>query len=780
MFPGPLPLRGKEGDITLHGIPLMLEMGTYVRGEAKPFGEKVSTGSLKYSDLTPNRSTHAQATFTGGYGLRRYSDHPDANLAATMYLEGEGVDCGEDGLVVNGPLVSEETLPWDGADTQGSPVWFGEFTPTGGSATWLCVAGSAIFSRDTNGDWTRELALPAVAKRDAVGVFGADLIIGYGATRTAQYTANLTSLSNVVDTAGPTALYVFALTADRAAAYIAGGTAATDVNEVMSSAVGGTAYASSVVCGSTASSITALAPGGGLVILYVGKETELGMINSSGTYQVLKPFDSRLSTNCQSMRWYLSAGHEAQRGPVVLFFPRDRALWTYQPQSDQTGVVQNVSPWAMPGSRPPNVRGLPTAIQGTARWLYYAIQNSAGTVWLNKTDSRTGRAHTWAKLGASKTCNAMGVTTLLSTNPLLIVGYGSHVASIILPLDGDSPVDDTACRFNSSATLDLPDIDMNFPTEDKIAFGVTVVADDLSDGIREIDVYVRYDGGSNVLLGTVVDSPSTRIEFSEFSAVKRLGLRLVLRTTTSTICAKLRGYSVDLSINPRVYNTWAFQARLPGGTNTMLGDDLQNPYTILGSLWAARRTGTPIEFVDRYNDVYSVRITDIVEREIVREPSMTPETILELGLLEFSTTAAAEVTYAATVGTAAFFPIFPFHMYASTLDTSDTITNPGTSIIYPQWVVTGPGGQVILTNSTTGETFTLAYELLPGQSITIDTDPTRQTVIDQDSASQVASVVSGSTYWGLAAGANSIRVQLSKTTGDSSIKLVYRRGAITT
>lgn len=637
----PLPLVGRGGMVELGGVPLAYIEETYLVEEAERFGQKISIGPLSYGDFTPHESSYSFSLFPGGYGLRRSSDLEDPRQAAGYYLEADGVDASGVGIHL-APLLTTETLP----NSTAPVVWLGEFTPSGGTAKWVAVAGTKIYTRNSDGTWTDTgLALPAGARRGAVGVFDGKLVIGFGAAATAKYTADLSTLNDIKDDAGPPAnnLYVFAFTSDRASAYIAGGTDSTQAHVVWSS-TNGSVYATSskTTCGTKDSAITSLSPGGGVAIVFVGKETELGEIDTAGIYRVLVPFDSRLSTNASPARWWMGSGGQEQRGPLILIFPRERSLWAYQPSSEQTGTAENISPWAKPFIRPLNARGRPTAVQGAARWLYVAIQTQSGTTWILRRDARSGAWHSWFSLG-NVSCEAIGITSLFGGLPLLFLGKGNDVVSLRLPADGESPLDDANSRYASQGDLYLPDIDLGFVDEDKVVFGIRLVAENLKSGEQEIQVSYSLDGGSYTLLGAIVSGPSGELVFSPNPTAKRIGLRLRFITTNNTKTPILLGGTVRLSLNTRLYRVWSFDALLPWSGTPTLADNLHNPKTDLDALWAARESGTPVTFVDRWGTSWLVRIVGLREQGLGVEAMRTPETRLSVRLLQFQLTTGNEL-----------------------------------------------------------------------------------------------------------------------------------------
>jgi hypothetical protein len=372
----PTPGVGYQGSVDLNGFPLQLKPGSYQRAPAPRFGQKVSTGDLRYQDFNPYESATSIASLENGYGLRRYSDLlPSDPAPQTYYKESSNVDAREAGIVIS-PHLATVTLPGSTA----TPVWMGEWTPSAGAVTgnhWVIVAGTKVYYLSAIGTAVDSTyALPATAVQGDVVVVGGELLIGYGAAHTAQYITTLdasTPLANVTDTAG-VSLFAFALTGDRSAIYLAGGTSATaHVNVVISASTSATTPATAfapnqgsnyIYCGSTDSPITGLAPGGGIQLVFVGKYTELGAIDgNSVSYHTLVRFNgNRQSTNCVGMDWWLGGGFVSDpAGPMVIVFPRGRSLWAYAPNSFDAGTPLNIAPWGKNGFRPTNARGIVTA-----------------------------------------------------------------------------------------------------------------------------------------------------------------------------------------------------------------------------------------------------------------------------------------------------------------------------------------------------------------------------------------------------------------------------------
>lgn len=639
---GPLPQIGQNATVNVDGVEIEALPGKYTVEKAQRFGQKISEGDLRYEDFNPFESAEALSNFLGGAGVLRMDDVEHTVNLAQPYKEALGVNAA-DVPVILAPQQILETLP----GSNGPPVWVGEFVPSGGTQAgtrlWVCVAGTKVFTRnaDGSGAWTATpLALAATPLRMAVGTFGGTLIFGYGSAATAQATSDLATLQNVQQTTGPTNIYVFAYTSDQSASYVAGGTATTNVNQVLSSTTAASGYAGAVVCGTNDSPITALAPGGGIALLFVGKNKELGEIDNAGTYRQLIPFDTQYSTNCVPLKWYLGAGGQGQRGPVVLVFTRERSLWEYQPSSQDAGSAQNVSPWANPVVRPPTAKGLPTAVQGTARWLYFTVTNSAGHSFVWRKDTWTGPTgtpanHTYLDLGVT-TSNVLGVTSVTSAtgNPMLFIGTGNNITSVILPRDGETELTDPNCRFTSSGYIDLSDITLGFPDELKVWYSARLVADGLAPGAQTLDVQYALDSGPLQDLGTATGGPEYTLNFPYSATCRRLSPRIYFNTNTSGSTPQLWAIVFRGSLVPIPYKLVKLEGTVSSGGFFFTGaEDLTNPQTSINKLWADHDSGLPVPFRDRWNDNYMARIIDMTEQQVTVQPDKTPETAVTLTLL---------------------------------------------------------------------------------------------------------------------------------------------------
>jgi hypothetical protein len=229
----------------------------------------------------------------------------------------------------------------------------------------------------------------------------------------------------------------------------------------------------------------------------------------------------------------------------------------------------------------------------------------------------------------------MAITHLFGGNPLLMFSYGPDIGQVTLPLDGDAEFDDAACRYAMQGYIDVPDIDLGFPDEDKIGFTVRVIADNVVSRNRYLRIEASIDGGAYIELGFITTSPSGEVRFPLGTTAKRIALRIWFYTDDITQSPKLWGFSLRVSLNTKVYRLFVFQTRLPSGSFATLADDLQNPYLQIIQAWRIRARGIPIPFQDPWNDQYQVRLLKFQQQQALREPDRTPEWVLDWTLLEF-------------------------------------------------------------------------------------------------------------------------------------------------
>jgi hypothetical protein len=121
-----------------------------------------------------------------------------------------------------------------------------------------------------------------------------------------------------------------------------------------------------------------------------------------------------------------------------------------------------------------------------------------------------------------------------------------------------------------------------------------------------------------------------------------------------------------------------------------------------------------------------------------------------------------------------FFPIFPLRLSSSTVFADISITNSGDVETAPEWIIFGPCENIVISNMTTGEKLNLQVSLDVGETITIDTRPYKKTITKNDGTNLFYTMTDESSLWALQEGDNSIQLEMSNATTESSIQLSYK------
>ncbi|WP_129692313.1 phage distal tail protein [Gottfriedia acidiceleris] len=122
---------------------------------------------------------------------------------------------------------------------------------------------------------------------------------------------------------------------------------------------------------------------------------------------------------------------------------------------------------------------------------------------------------------------------------------------------------------------------------------------------------------------------------------------------------------------------------------------------------------------------------------------------------------------------ATFFPFFPLRLSSSTVFADIAINNRGDVETYPEWIVKGPGDGIVIRNLTTGEVINLNTTLSIGETLIINTKPLKKSIKKTDGTNLFSSQSDDSSFWALQPGQNSIRIEMSNATTDSSVQLSY-------
>lgn len=134
---------------------------------------------------------------------------------------------------------------------------------------------------------------------------------------------------------------------------------------------------------------------------------------------------------------------------------------------------------------------------------------------------------------------------------------------------------------------------------------------------------------------------------------------------------------------------------------------------------------------------------------------------------------STDLSYATGTGPATFFPFFPLKLSSSTVFGTPAIVNGGDVASWPIWTIIGPGSAIVITNLTTGESFSLSSVLLGGESIVVDTRPGMKSVTKNTGANLYGNLGPTSILWSLLAGNNSLQLEMSGSNSNSRINLSY-------
>ncbi len=120
-----------------------------------------------------------------------------------------------------------------------------------------------------------------------------------------------------------------------------------------------------------------------------------------------------------------------------------------------------------------------------------------------------------------------------------------------------------------------------------------------------------------------------------------------------------------------------------------------------------------------------------------------------------------------------FFPITPVLLSGGVIGSGFTIANNGDVECFPVFTITGPGTNLILTNTTTGKAITSSLTLTGGQSLIIDTQA--KTAVRENGTNQFSTLSFASVLWTLVPGSNAITLNMTGTGAGSQIRITYKQ-----
>jgi len=122
-----------------------------------------------------------------------------------------------------------------------------------------------------------------------------------------------------------------------------------------------------------------------------------------------------------------------------------------------------------------------------------------------------------------------------------------------------------------------------------------------------------------------------------------------------------------------------------------------------------------------------------------------------------------------------FFPILPLRVQSAQRFGNTSFTNPGDVFSYPLWTITGPtAGGVILTRTTSGlpsRVLRLNITLAGGETVVVDTNPERLSIVDGYGVNRWPTLVAGSAFWQVSPGTNALSVVITGAGTGSKVKV---------
>ncbi|MEU5030165.1 phage distal tail protein [Streptomyces milbemycinicus] len=121
-----------------------------------------------------------------------------------------------------------------------------------------------------------------------------------------------------------------------------------------------------------------------------------------------------------------------------------------------------------------------------------------------------------------------------------------------------------------------------------------------------------------------------------------------------------------------------------------------------------------------------------------------------------------------------FFPVLPLRVRDSQVLGDTTIDNPGDATSFPVWTIHGPATSAVITNNTTGLSFSVTASLGSSDVLVVDTRERVQTAVLNGTDNWWPNLSTDSDLWGLEPGENDISLTLVGTDSDSMVQVDYR------
>jgi len=280
--------------------------------------------------------------------------------------------------------------------------------------------------------------------------------------------------------------------------------------------------------------------------------------------------------------------------------------------ADGNGTIITVWPTAE-GVGNTELNGTVSSISGDADNLYFTIKNSAGNTYVMKGNPQRGAHgfHTFAYLGAND-CNASfvaGPTVVVTSNPVLMFGYGTGARYFILPRSGLRPEDDTNYRFDTAAGVVYGTwVDAGAKAYKKFLNGGRAIAQNVSAGNPITFAYELDDGSEATLINIAQPGESSAI-ISNGTEFNRIRYVIRMQTADEDTSPRLLGVIFNVMPNPPRKRVWAIDA-IAGDDGTQRGGGASR-YTGRQAVFFLEGSAQKrITLYDRRGRTFTVRLLD--------------------------------------------------------------------------------------------------------------------------------------------------------------------------
>ncbi|MFD8072150.1 phage tail family protein [Streptomyces sp. NPDC059718] len=122
-----------------------------------------------------------------------------------------------------------------------------------------------------------------------------------------------------------------------------------------------------------------------------------------------------------------------------------------------------------------------------------------------------------------------------------------------------------------------------------------------------------------------------------------------------------------------------------------------------------------------------------------------------------------------------FFPVqFPVEVEDSQVLGATTIENPGDARSFPIWTIHGPATSAVISNTTTGLSFSVTASLGSSDVLVVDCRERVQTAVLNGSANWWPNLSTSSDLWALEPGENAVSLTLVGTTSATVVQVDYQ------